>query len=160
MSDFSFAPSPVENPSATPPGAALVNTNAVIQKVLQGIRPIDRDSIVLRCDELPFILGVEKDVEVIFSILLHMLLQKKAEVAKLYLHISCTKEEAETAQEFSCFHVQFHSNIVPSVNWYQQYEEQLNIVAAVLRFYNGQLKTNQGKNGSCIFSVSLPGKTL
>lgn len=143
------------------PSATLVNTNAVLQKALQKLPSEARSKIVLRCDDLPFFPGPEDDIEHVFTALLNMIQEKKEDVAKLFLHISCASEEGKlTATGFFCYLIQFHSNILPSADWYQRHEQQISAATAILQKHKGSLVVNQMKNGGCIFSVSLPGKTL
>ena len=142
-------------------GAALVNTNHILQVILQQIQAEKKNRIILRCEELPFFPGTSDDLENVIRPLIQMILQKMDEVSQLFLHISCANEEDQKANRVFGYHsVQFHSNIIPSAEWLRQHEGQLNEVAAILQKYNGGLMVNQEKQGGCIFSISLPGKMM
>jgi uncharacterized protein YdiU (UPF0061 family) len=158
--DRSVSPA-TESKTSKKTAATLINTNAVLQKALQKIIAEDRGSIILRCDELPSVRGTEDDFETVFSTLVQMILQKKNDVSKLFLHINCTAEDEQaTAAGVKPFNIQFNTNISPSVNWLQLHQQQINEVAAILHKHTGSLVVNQVKNGGCIFSVSLLGKSM
>jgi hypothetical protein len=156
----SVPPTPEQIKSAAE--RCLVNTNAVLQKALQRLTAEQRNTIALRCDDLPVVQGTEEDFETVFSSLLQTILQRKENVSKLFLHIHCTAEDfaADAPTELKQYSIQFNTNIAPCAEWLQQHEQQLAHVAAILQKNGGLLLVNQLKNTGCIFSVSLPGKTL
>jgi hypothetical protein len=160
MSDL--VPSLPENKFKNEQAVKWVNANAVLQKLLQQLDADERKVIVLRCDELPHLHGTEDDFKTIFSGLLHMILQKKEEVPQLFLHISCATEEQvlSTAPGPKWFSIQFNTNILPCFDWLQANEQQMVEVAAILQKNNGSLVVAQVKSRGCIFSLSLPGKSL
>jgi hypothetical protein len=98
----------------------------------------------------------------VFSGLLQLILKEKENVAKLFLHIHCTEEEIDsnTPQGLKQFSIQFNTNMTPCADRIQQSDQQFNEVAGILQKNGGSLLLNQLKNSGCIFSVSLPGKTL
>jgi hypothetical protein len=161
MPDLSSVPS-AERKNTGKTGAAWINPNAVLQKILHSLHTDERNKIVLRCDELPLVTGREEDFENLFRSLLQMILQKKGEVATLYLHISCTREEPVHANRFGSryFTIQFNSNIVPCNHWFENNKDRLNAMEALVAENKGTLVTNAFRAGGCIFSVSLPGKAV
>ncbi|WP_121356530.1 hypothetical protein [Flavisolibacter nicotianae] len=140
----------------------LVNTNAIFKKALAQFSKDLRKGIALRCDDLPAVQGAEADFEAVFSLLLQTILQRRANVSRLFLHVHCTSEDIDTdnAAGLKQFSIQFNTNISPCADWLQQNEQQLTNVAAILLRNGGRLLVNQLKTTGCIFSVSLPGKTL
>lgn len=140
----------------------LVNTNSVFKKALAQFSKDVRKGIALRCDELPDVQGTEADFEAVFSLLLQTILQRRKNVTRLFLHVHCTSEDIDTekASGLKQFSLQFNTNISPCADWRQQNEQQLTNVAAILQRNGGRLLVNQLKTTGCIFSVSLPGKTL
>lgn len=157
--DRSVSPA-IESKPLRKTGATLIDTNAVLQKALQRFTVKDRASIILRCDELPSVRGLEDDFETVFSTLLQMILQRKGDVAKLYLHIHCTAEDDPLmAAGVKPVNILFSTNISPCVNWLQLHEKQINTVSALLRKHRGSFVINQVKNGGCIFTVSILGKS-
>ena len=160
MSELQAVPPPPEGIVGS--GRRLVNTNAVLQKVLQRLNPEDRSKIALRCDDLPVLEGTEEDFEKVFSGLLQLILKNKPNGAKLFLHIHCTEEEIDpqTPKGLKQFSIQFNTNIIPCADWLQKRDQQFNEVAGIVQKNRGSLLLNQLKNSGCLFSVSLPGKTL
>lgn len=142
--------------------AGWINSNAVLQKILQSLHADERNKIVLRCDELPLVAGREEDFENLFRCLLQLILQKKGEVATLYLHISCALAEPVHPGRFGSryFTIQFNSNIVPCTHWFENNKDRLNAMEALVAANKGTLVTNAFRSGGCIFSVSLPGKAV
>jgi hypothetical protein len=158
--DRSLLPA-TENDVFKKSGAVLVNTNALIQKALQKIAAEDRGSVIFRCDDLPLVQGSEEDFETVFSKLLTIILQKKSSTSKLFLHIYCSSEDNEVmATGIKPFTIQFHTNSNPGVNWMQLHEQQINELVVRLQKHSARLVVNQLKNGGCIFSISIFGKSL
>lgn len=161
MSDLQSVPS-TEKKGSREVSAKWINTNTVLQKVLQQLDADDRSKIVLRCDELPLAAGSEKDFEHLFSSLLQMILQKKDDVPTLFLHISCAEENqnptAKNGQRY--YTIQFNTNIKACTNWLQQNKTGLAEITATLQKNKSTLVVNQLKAAGCIFSVSLPGKSV
>lgn len=158
--DLSVSPVAESKPSIKTE-ATFIDTNAILQKALQKLSVQDKGSIILRCDELPFIRGLEDDFETVFSTLLQMILQKKADVGKLFLHIHCTAEDDQlTAAGVKPFNILFNTNVSPCVNWLQLNEKQINAATSLLQKHTGSFVVNRVKNGGCIFTVSIFGKFL
>jgi hypothetical protein len=162
MSDIQSVPSTIIKKEAGKAEGILVNTNVVLQNVLQQLSAEDRNKIVLRCDDLPYVQGNECDFEFVFSGLLQMILQKKENVSKLFLHINCKTEEEESQKSigFKSFCIQFKTNIISCADWFEIHEEQINKIATILHKNGSSLAVNQMSGSGCIFSVSIPGKTL
>ena len=160
MSDLQSVPPAPEHIVAS--GRRLVNTNAVLQRTLQRLNAEERNTIALRCDELPVLEGSEEDFEAVFSGLLQLILQEKENVATLFLYIHCTTEEihSQSQQGLKQISIQFNTNITPCADWLHQSDQQFKEVAGILQKHGGNLLLNQLKNSGCIFSVSLPGKTV
>lgn len=159
MPDSSSVPS-AERKNTGTTLTGWINPNAVLQKILHSLQADERNKIVLRCDELPLVAGSEEDFENLFHCLLQMILQKKGEVATLYLHISCAREETAQSGRFGprMFTIQFNSNIVPCTHWFENNKDRLNAMETLVAENKGTLVTNAFRSGGCIFSVSLPGK--
>lgn len=158
---LSATPAP-ENEKAIACEEGFVNTNVVLQKVLQRLTNEERVNIVLRCDDLPLIPGTEEDYETVFTHLIRLILQKKEAVLRLFLHIHCTTEESETqkATSLKWFNIQLVSNIVPCADWMQANNERNAEIVAILHKNGGKLVVNQAKSSGCILSVFIPGKTF
>jgi hypothetical protein len=148
---------PVKEPAAT-----LVNANVVLQKVLHNLSSENRNHLILRCEDLPFVQGVEADIEKVFSVLLQLILRKKEDVAKVFLHISAVEAEAKSnnGQLVKQAVIQFNTNLNPCSNWMEMNEGHLQTITAIVQKYSGCLTINSVTAGGCILSVSLPGKTL
>src|SRR5438067_11104637 len=95
MSNYNSVPLSSNDQRAQEKEFRLINPNTVLQKALQHLDAERRSSIVLRCDELPFVLGDENDWENVFSKLLNMILAKKPDTSKLFLHINCSTSSEE-----------------------------------------------------------------
>lgn len=161
MSDLQSVPS-IERLNKGEIPTKRINTNVVLQRVLQGLDAGDRNKIVLRCDDLPMAAGDEESFEVLFSGLLQMILQKKNEVHTLFLHISCATEEQTqlTRSGSDLFTIQFNTNIIPCTAWFDRNKEQLDELGAMVAKHRGRLVVNKLQSSGYIFSVSLPGKAL
>ncbi len=161
MSDLQSVPS-VERQSTGKTPVSQIDTNAVLQRILQRLEAEDRNKIVLRCDELPMVVSDEENFETLFNSLLQMILEKKDEVPTLFLHISCTTEaQSILAKSGSAlFTVQFNTNIVPCTNWFEINKDRLDELGTILAKYRGKLVVNEFRSSGSIFSVSLPGKSI
>lgn len=161
MSDLPSVPA-VERKNIAPRWGHWINTNAVLQKILNRLDAADRSKIVLRCDDLPLVSGKEEELESLFQSLLQMILQKKDEVPTLYLHISCTLNTPVQTSGFGprYFSIQFNTNIIPCTNWLAHNQELLEKLEALVAENKGVLSVNNFRSSGCIFSVSLPGKAV
>ena len=117
MSHFSSVPLSFTTQHQAGTEIGLVNANFVLKKALQQFNTEERSAIILRCDELPFVAGNKNDLLKVFGKLLLMILEKRALVPKLFLHIHCASR-AEEATSFSNTalqpsFIQFNSNIIP-----------------------------------------------
>ena len=162
MSDSQSVPLPHLSTPITEPAATLINANVVLQKVLHNLSSEQRNHLILRCEDLPYVQGVEADLEKVFSVLLQLILRKKEDVAKVFLHISTVEAEAKSSNEQQVKQavIQFNTNLSPCSNWMEMNEGPLQTITAVVQKYHGCLTINSVTAGGCIFSVSLPGKTL
>ena len=141
--------------------ATLVDTNVILQRAIQKLPPELRNEVVLRCDELVHLQCSEEDSENLFTQLLRFIAKGKPLEKKLFLHITCFPDGAETAAAtfgLKRFKLQFHSNSSLHTEGTQEAEKQINSLAAILVPYSGSLQVNQLKNSGCVFSISLPGK--
>jgi hypothetical protein len=136
-----------------------VNASAVFQQVLHKLDAGERKAIVLRCDELPLLQGTEEEIQLLFSGLLQMILQKKDSVSQLFLHINCKTALQETVGKTGRMHyiIQFSTNITPCADWMQANKKQIEEFQTILQQYNGSLRMAESQG--CIFSLSLPSKT-
>lgn len=136
------------------------NANTILQSIIQQLEADDRKAIILRCDELPLLLGTEEEIETIFSRLLQMILQKKNSVTQLFLHINCKTDGQDSLNDFSRkqYTIQFNTNISPCADWMQLNGRQLTGIAAIVQELNGSLVVGEAQG--CLFSLSFPGKPL
>lgn len=153
-----FSPASLKQPA--PP---LVDSNKVLQRALKKISAEAKNAMVLRCDELPYLQGTEETIELAFTRLLQLILEKKDAVIKVYLHISSTlstiKElKASDRPDLHRFLVRFHTNLVPDKDWLKKAKESINGIASVLSIYDGNIAIQQLKSSGCVFYISLPGK--
>ena len=135
--------------------AVYANAGAVLQKAIQQLSPAERSSIILRCGELAHLQISEEALEKAFAQLLQLIVADRAD-AKLFLHITCSKEKDQETR--SCFLVQFHTNLTPHAAWMQEAERRTNSIALLLQPFGGRLVVNQLKNSGCVFAIALPGK--
>lgn len=142
--------------------AKWVNSNLVLQKALQQSGHTGRDHLILRCDDLPSVYGQEEDLQRLFSCLLQMILEKQDTLQKLFLHIHCTAEEqvVTTPSRSNYYSIQFSTSVSPSAEWLLASEQYIADATVILKALGGSFVVNQEANGSCLFSVSLPGKFL
>lgn len=151
----------LENSAALFSPATFVDTNKVLRKAIQTLSPDLRNEVVLRCDDMAHLQGVEENIEQAFTQLLQLIAAEKATDKKLFLHITCfhdDKAPEETIDNgLQRYIVQFHTNISLSVTWLQEAESRINGIASLLLPF-GKLQVNQLKNSGCVFSISLPGK--
>ena len=140
----------------------LVNTNAALQKALQQLPVRERSEMILRCDDLPLVNGTEATYEKAFCILLQLILGEKKKLPAVFLHIHCTAEEIDSSRptELKQFSIQFNTNIAATANWLKQHEQEITDAKTLLQQNGAALLVNQLKFTGCIFSISLPGKTL
>lgn len=158
MHDLPAVPPQTETFSSTE--VHEVNTNFVLQSVLQQLRPEVKNKIILRCDELPLVQGNKNEYTTVFTLLLHMLVAKQEEVSKLYLHIHCTRDSFSefTTASPALYCIRFYTNLIPSADWMKNHREQIDEANLLLQKQKGSLTVNAGNNTGCLFSVSLPGK--
>jgi hypothetical protein len=137
-----------------------VNGNSVLQRLLQQLTAEERREMILRCDELPLLQGNEEEIQTLFSDLLQMILHKKGSVPRLFLHIHCKAEAQEppTMAGRTLYTVQFNSNIAPCADWMQEHRQQLARITALAQKHNGSFEVADAQG--CVFSLSLPGKSL
>jgi len=161
MSDLQSVPA-IERRNVGKAPLNRVDKNAVLQRVLQRLEAEARSKLVLRCADLPMTAVEEESLEGLFCGLLQMILQKRDEVATLFLHISCaTEEQTPLARSGSAFFtVQFKTNIIPCTNWFDRNKDRLDELEATVASYRGKLVVNKFKSSGYIFSVSLPGKVV
>ena len=159
MSDiFSVPPVPAKTGNKFA-GTQWVDASAVLHRMLHRLNGGERREMVLRCDELPLLQGTEKELELIFSALLQMVLHRKETVSQLFLHIhSKTALQETVSMTGSTYYlIQFNTNITPCADWIQNNRKQLTEIETILEKYNGSLHLAEAQG--CIFSFSLPGKT-
>ena len=75
--------------------ASLTDTNKVWQATIKRLTPDVRTAMVLRCEELPFVLINEDLLTKAFSILLQLITKELSADAKLYLLISASMPQTE-----------------------------------------------------------------
>ena len=141
--------------------ALLVDTNVLLQKVIQQLPSSLRSEIVLRCDNLPAVQSSEESLEKVFTQLLQLIIAKKELASRLYLYITCSEDKAAAGKRLTgltSFRIQFHTNITPHAEWMQVEEQQINSIASLLLPFGGSFTVNQLKNSGSVFCISLPGK--
>jgi uncharacterized protein YdiU (UPF0061 family) len=151
----------VDKPAPLYSSSTFVDANALLQKAIQKLPSEVRSGIILRCDELAHLQGTQEEIEKVFTQLLEMIVKEKEANKKLFLHITCSKEnkaEKATSSAVQRFRIQFHANLSPHAAWMQKAEKQMDSIAALLVQHNGSLQVNQFKNSGCVFCITLPGK--
>ena len=143
--------------------AATCNANEVLQSAIQGLKTEVRNSLILRCDELPFVQADKKMLGKAFSQIVQLIVDQKDAATKLYLHISAAVDPVERTglslpEGFTPCLIQFHTNITPCNEWMKTAVQQISNITVLLGPFGGNLLVNPLKNSGCIFSVSLPGK--
>lgn len=160
MSDIYLAPSLPGKQVKKEAAVKWANANTVLQSIIQQLEAEDRKVVVLRCDELPLLRGPEKEMKIIFSGLLQMILQKKSSVTQLFLHINCKTGEQDLPNIFSVkqYTIQFNTNISPCADWMQLNAPQLTGINAIVQELNGSLAVGEAQG--CLFSLTFPGKPI
>jgi hypothetical protein len=163
MSDTRSRRLPVEIQTPPPGAIRLIDTNRVLQKIFQQLSTEVRGRFILRCDELPLLQADEADLETIFSSLLKLLLeQKTAGTSKPFLHIQCRLEEESLKVNggINQYNIQFTTTLKTNTDWLATQQVQLNDISTRLQRNRGRLTVSGLTNNCCVFSFSLPGKTL
>ncbi|MDB5206080.1 MAG: hypothetical protein JWR72_1155 [Flavisolibacter sp.] len=141
----------------------LCNANIVLQNAMRKLEPEVKNLFLLRCDELPFVLGDEESIETVFLELIQMIAEKNDTATKMYLHIKTAIDDTEAIQAFkqngfSRYFIQFHTNMTPCEEWIKTSEQKISDLNTLLAPFAGNLALNPLKNSGCILSVALPGK--
>ncbi len=153
------APVPVvPQPLQQEPTLPCTDAGAVMQRLLQRITANERQLVTLRCDELPEVAVPEADLSLLFSSLLRLILEKKAGLSRLYLHISCRKVQTGRAGGTTLHQIQFATNLF-GMNPVDEYSRRMSRFGSVLSQCNGSFAISQEQRQGCVFLFSLPGKT-
>ncbi|MDQ6609630.1 MAG: hypothetical protein M3Y85_07400 [Bacteroidota bacterium] len=155
--------SPTIRSSFAGSSTGFCNTNLVLQKAVFNLDAGLKNSLFLRCDELPFVQCEEGIIKKTITQVLQLIADKKDGQTKLYLHVNAIAEPEEQStnskqKNLTRYKLRFHTNITLTKEWLKMAEQKLTNINALLLPYDGNLSVTQLKNSGCIFTMSVPGK--
>ena len=141
----------------------LVNFNLVIQEALGKVESyIDKGKAIIRCDNLPHVLGEEEEMKLLSNNLIDFILQHPPEKSKLFIYIKCSRTESGDAKSeildgLHQYEICFHTNSCNEPLWQECNQEQIAQCEVICKKYYGSFTCAFG-NADSLFKLSLFGK--
>ena len=121
--------------------------------------------IIARCEVLPKVAAAEKDMNLLFELLVSMIFSRLTPEAKLFLFVDCMLDEDRNHDiflngEIKTYLIRFYSNLSADAAWIDEHNEILAQCRQLLAGCNGMLNLCPPGSTGWLFSVSLPGKLV
>ena len=141
---------------------AFINLNEIIRQALRPFLAAGRNKdIIVRCSDMPHILGDPELIREVCNNLVRMIMQFPGG-SQRFLHIKCEEQLPVSRQRLavSTFRVEFHTNLSTDTNWKQFNHETILACQEKLLACNAILNVHEILTAGCLFSISLQGKIL
>ena len=139
--------------------------NSIIQAVLLEERMrIEKQNVIIRCDNLPAVLMNKEAVQKVCRTLLSIILDQPPKRGKLFLYVKCNvlgndMMDMSLPDGLKLYEICFHANSSPLSAWTDVYNEALEFCRTTCMQYGGNFFYNNNSDGQYLFRVTLPGKS-
>lgn len=143
---------------------ALLSLNEILQESLKKAQAqVDRAQLIVRCENLPYIMADYNDMIKLFDGLISMILSQPPNTTRLFLYIDCDKDNSDIIGSsakpgFDTYVIKFHTNITTHEHWKLLHNQTLASCKQTLLKYHGNLAVHNISSTGCLFSLSLQGK--
>jgi hypothetical protein len=157
---------PVNSQPAIVTVKQAVCLNSVIKAVFMGERArIDKQKVIIRCDQLPTVLMEEEAVQQVCRLLLLCILDQPPKRGKLFLYIKCNVLEEDAIDMalpdgIQQYEICFHTNSFNKPAWQELFKETLDYCRITCMQYGSNFFYNNSSDGHYLFRVTLPGKHI
>ena len=120
--------------------------------------------MLIRCDQLPYLLIEESQMAQICQSLLHMILEHPPAKGNLFLYIKCRVLAGDEVvnlgllQGAKMFEIFFNTNTQHLPGWDEPYKTFLQDCNIILQQYGGKFHYRVNSESSYLFQMILPGK--
>ena len=139
--------------------SSSVSLNDIFRESMKKVRaecPVD---IIVRCESLPFIPGVETHFSELFDNLIGLIFDMSGMANRLFLFVECEEETGSSGpfdQIYRDYVIRFHSNFSTSDEWKQNNAVRLSRCNEIISNYQGSFIVNTINNTGCLFLIRVP----
>ncbi len=144
-----------------------VDLNEVINSIIQTYLLQKQNApVIFRLDKIPVVNGCKETLHFLFDELINMILSHPPDKSKLFLYMQCAEEKVDEnvldlrVMKTGNYVVCFHTNIHTTEEWKMLYKSKLEDCCQVAFQNGGSLNHYNIVNTGCLFSLTLPGKTI
>jgi hypothetical protein len=144
----------------------FINLNQVFQSSLELYKEtLNKSTPVLRCDNLPSVYGDTMQMHTLFNLLFKIILLNLPGKNNLFIYIKCEVDKEDIIDMtlkngFSKFNISVYSNTFHLKDWIKHYQQELTEIKNICFNFSGSFKEHTSTETGCLFTISLPGKTI
>ncbi|MGZ8543883.1 MAG: hypothetical protein ACXWV0_01240 [Flavisolibacter sp.] len=137
---------------------AMLSLNQVLRESMQSL--YDNPALVIRCEELPSILGQYDEILRMFKMLLELITNEPPAGPKLFLYVDCDQGVVEPGLEegFQTYIIKFYTNITTGDTWREKNKNILSGCETIVSGHKGTFQANNISYTGCLFAITLAGK--
>lgn len=142
----------------------LVSLMQVVRENLVEMRPqTDNLQAIIRYDSLPIVLGKESDLNQLFKIMLHAIIDHPPVESKLFIYIRSESLKSDVMnlqvpEGFGQIAISVYTNIIADASWKQLHKKEIEKCGEIINSMHGNFTCHEIVNTGCLFDIELNGK--